>query len=271
MIRRFEERRKQDAAKSGQDRTNTRDRRGDDPPPPDRERQWRDLMQKKIVWIIIALVVVTGVILGLTVFGKSKNGKVEYKTEVLARGDVEALVVTSGTLNPDRDRRCRRPGLGQDRRSLRRLQLGRHQRPASWPSSTRNTLNDEDRPERGQLQEPRGLPRAGQGQPADAEKANERAQVAVRQRSLISIEEMDDGRSHLLSAPRATLVLQREASRGPGQEHARPEQGRPRPTPRSSRLAGRRHRSSTAQVNVGPDRGQSSMTRPRSCSRSPPT
>jgi len=38
MIRRFEERRKQDAAKSGQDRTNTRDRRGDDPPPPDRER-----------------------------------------------------------------------------------------------------------------------------------------------------------------------------------------------------------------------------------------
>ncbi|MBP7707107.1 MAG: hypothetical protein KA243_07655 [Candidatus Aminicenantes bacterium] len=38
MIRRFEERRKQDAAMSGQDRTNTRDRRGDDPPPPDRER-----------------------------------------------------------------------------------------------------------------------------------------------------------------------------------------------------------------------------------------
>lgn len=38
MIRRFEERRKQDAAKGGSDRTNTRDRRGDDPPPPDRER-----------------------------------------------------------------------------------------------------------------------------------------------------------------------------------------------------------------------------------------
>lgn len=57
-------------------------------------------MKKKIVWIIIALVVVTGVILGLTVFGKSKNGKVEYKTEVLGRGDIEALVVTSGTLNP---------------------------------------------------------------------------------------------------------------------------------------------------------------------------
>jgi hypothetical protein len=38
MIRRFEERRKQEAAKSGPDRTNPRDRRGDDPPPPDRER-----------------------------------------------------------------------------------------------------------------------------------------------------------------------------------------------------------------------------------------
>lgn len=38
MIRRFEERRKQDAAKSGPDRNTTRDRRGDDPPPPDRER-----------------------------------------------------------------------------------------------------------------------------------------------------------------------------------------------------------------------------------------
>jgi HlyD family secretion protein len=57
-------------------------------------------MKKKVVWIIIALVVVTGVILGLTVFGKGKNGKVEYRTEVIGRGDIEALVVTSGTLNP---------------------------------------------------------------------------------------------------------------------------------------------------------------------------
>jgi HlyD family secretion protein len=57
-------------------------------------------MKKKIVWIVIALVVVAGVVLGLTVFGKGKNGKVEYRTETLARGDIEALVVTSGTLNP---------------------------------------------------------------------------------------------------------------------------------------------------------------------------
>jgi Spy/CpxP family protein refolding chaperone len=38
MIRRFEERRKQEAGRPGTDRTNTRDRRGDDPPPPPREK-----------------------------------------------------------------------------------------------------------------------------------------------------------------------------------------------------------------------------------------
>ena len=57
-------------------------------------------MKKKIVWIVIALVVVAGVVLGLTVFGKGKNGKAAYRTETLGRGDIEALVVTSGTLNP---------------------------------------------------------------------------------------------------------------------------------------------------------------------------
>ncbi len=57
-------------------------------------------MKKKIVWIIVALVVVAGAILGLTVFRNGKNGKVEYRTEAVSRGDIEALVVTSGTLNP---------------------------------------------------------------------------------------------------------------------------------------------------------------------------
>ena len=57
-------------------------------------------MKKKVIWIIIVLVIVTGAILGLTVFRNGKNGEVKYKTETLARGDIEALVVTSGTLNP---------------------------------------------------------------------------------------------------------------------------------------------------------------------------
>ena len=38
MIRRFEERRKQEAAKNGPERNTARDRRGEEPPPPDRER-----------------------------------------------------------------------------------------------------------------------------------------------------------------------------------------------------------------------------------------
>jgi len=57
-------------------------------------------MKKKIIGIIIALVVVTGVILGLTVFKGGKNGPIKYRTEAVGRGDIEALVVTSGTLNP---------------------------------------------------------------------------------------------------------------------------------------------------------------------------
>ncbi len=57
-------------------------------------------MKKKVIWIIVALVIVTGAILGLTVFRNGKNGVVKYRTETLARGDIEALVVTSGTLNP---------------------------------------------------------------------------------------------------------------------------------------------------------------------------
>ncbi len=57
-------------------------------------------MKKRIIWIIVALVIITGAILGLTVFKNGKNGEVKYRTEVLGRGDIEALVVTSGTLNP---------------------------------------------------------------------------------------------------------------------------------------------------------------------------
>jgi HlyD family secretion protein len=57
-------------------------------------------MKKKIIWIIVALVIVTGVILGLTVFKNGKNGEIKYRTEAIGLGDIEALVVTSGTLNP---------------------------------------------------------------------------------------------------------------------------------------------------------------------------
>jgi len=58
-------------------------------------------MKKKIL-LTIVVVVVAGAILGLTVFKGHKNGAVKYRMETLAKGDLEALVVTSGTVNPVR-------------------------------------------------------------------------------------------------------------------------------------------------------------------------
>jgi HlyD family secretion protein len=57
-------------------------------------------VKKKIIFGIIVLVVITGVILGLTVFKNGKNGQVKYRTEKLAKGDIEAVVTTSGAVNP---------------------------------------------------------------------------------------------------------------------------------------------------------------------------
>lgn len=59
-------------------------------------------MKKKPILIIAATIVVAGVLFGLTVFKGRKNGVVKYRTEALAKGDLEALVVTSGALNPVR-------------------------------------------------------------------------------------------------------------------------------------------------------------------------
>ena len=57
-------------------------------------------MKKKLIIGGIALVVVVAVILWLTVFNKKGNGQNTFKTDALSRGDIEALVVASGTLNP---------------------------------------------------------------------------------------------------------------------------------------------------------------------------
>jgi HlyD family secretion protein len=57
-------------------------------------------MKKKIIFGIIVLVIITGVILGLTVFKDGKNGQIRYRTEKIAKGDVEAVVTTSGAVNP---------------------------------------------------------------------------------------------------------------------------------------------------------------------------
>ncbi len=57
-------------------------------------------MKKKVLWMIVALVVVTALVLGLTVLKGGKSNEVKYRTEAIGRGDIEAVVVTSGTLNP---------------------------------------------------------------------------------------------------------------------------------------------------------------------------
>lgn len=57
-------------------------------------------MKKKIIIGIVALVVVAGAILGWTLLKDNKNGTVKYRQEAITKGDIEALVITTGTLNP---------------------------------------------------------------------------------------------------------------------------------------------------------------------------
>ena len=44
--------------------------------------------------------IVAGAILGYSLIKKGKASEVKYRTETLAKGDIESLVVTSGTINP---------------------------------------------------------------------------------------------------------------------------------------------------------------------------
>lgn len=46
------------------------------------------------------LVIVAGIILGFSLFKKDKTTADQYRTAALTKGDIEALVVTSGTINP---------------------------------------------------------------------------------------------------------------------------------------------------------------------------
>ncbi len=59
-------------------------------------------MKKKItlIAVIIFTVTVTGIVLGLTVFNRNNGNNEKYKKEAIDRGNIEALVVTTGTLNP---------------------------------------------------------------------------------------------------------------------------------------------------------------------------
>jgi len=57
-------------------------------------------MKRKVVISLVILVVVAGAILGWAILRKNGTSAVKYKTEAITKGDIEALVVTTGTLNP---------------------------------------------------------------------------------------------------------------------------------------------------------------------------
>jgi len=57
-------------------------------------------MKKKIILASVILVVIAGAILGFVLINNNKKNSIKYRTEAVSRGDIEAVVVTSGTLNP---------------------------------------------------------------------------------------------------------------------------------------------------------------------------
>jgi len=57
-------------------------------------------MKKKLITGLVILVVIAGAILGYVLIKNGKGSQVKYRTEAITKGDIQALVVTSGTVNP---------------------------------------------------------------------------------------------------------------------------------------------------------------------------
>ncbi len=57
-------------------------------------------MKKKIIISAAILVIIAGVVLRLTLFSSNKNDTEKYKKEAIDKGNIEALVITTGTINP---------------------------------------------------------------------------------------------------------------------------------------------------------------------------
>jgi len=57
-------------------------------------------MQKKTLLTVLVIVAVAVIVLWLTVFRNGQGDKIVYRKEAISRGDVEALVTTTGTVNP---------------------------------------------------------------------------------------------------------------------------------------------------------------------------
>lgn len=57
-------------------------------------------MKKKIFISSAVFVVIAGIILGFTLLNRNQNNSIKYKKEPVEKGDIEAVVVTTGSLNP---------------------------------------------------------------------------------------------------------------------------------------------------------------------------
>ncbi|MDD8030413.1 MAG: efflux RND transporter periplasmic adaptor subunit [Acidobacteriota bacterium] len=57
-------------------------------------------MKKKTLFIIAGIVVIVALVVGFTLLNNSSNGKLQYRTEKVDRGDIEAVVMATGQLNP---------------------------------------------------------------------------------------------------------------------------------------------------------------------------
>lgn len=57
-------------------------------------------MKKKIIISAAILVIIAGVVLVLSLFSRNKNDIPKYEKKAIDKGDIEALVITTGSLNP---------------------------------------------------------------------------------------------------------------------------------------------------------------------------
>lgn len=57
-------------------------------------------MKKKITIGVVIIVVLAGIVFGFALFKRNKNNGIGYKKEAVEKGDIEAIVVTTGSLNP---------------------------------------------------------------------------------------------------------------------------------------------------------------------------
>ncbi len=57
-------------------------------------------MNKKIIIGLVIFIVIVGIVLGFTLVNRNKNHALEYRKEAIERGDIQAVVVTTGSLNP---------------------------------------------------------------------------------------------------------------------------------------------------------------------------